>query len=119
MRVSRHLDLQVGEKQRQPPRKRKNKGAGSTDQTPDLNIPLTGSTAIVPAGLVNSRVNQLDGTVDSGGESMIETLKKQRRGTNQNVRSRRLRAAIPAGSNENFKYELPGSGVIRGSSRNP
>ena len=61
-------------------------------QTPDLNIPLTGSNAIVPVGLVNSRINQLDGgtdgDADSSGESMIETLKRQKRGTTkQNAKS--------------------------------
>jgi hypothetical protein len=34
------------------------------------------------ADLVNSKVNQLD-VRDSGGDSMIEKLKKQKRGTTQ------------------------------------
>jgi hypothetical protein len=45
-------------------------------QTPDLNIPLAGSNAIVPNGLVNSRVNQLDKIIDNSSESLIETPKK-------------------------------------------
>jgi hypothetical protein len=45
-------------------------------QTPDLNIPLAGSNVIVPTGLVNSRVNQLDGSVERNGGSMTRTLKK-------------------------------------------
>ena len=54
----------------------------------DLNIPLEGSSAIVPVGLVNARVTQLDVSTDNtSGDSMIETLKKQRRGSNQNARS--------------------------------
>lgn len=55
-------------------------------QTPDLNIPLAGN-AIVPAGLVSSRVNELDAGGESSGESMIEMLKKQRRNSTQNARS--------------------------------
>lgn len=72
----------------QTQRKRKSKGAGPATQTPDLNIPLTGSNAIVPIGLVKSRVSQLDGGSESSGGSMIETLTKQKRSdTNQNARS--------------------------------
>lgn len=57
-------------------------------QTLDLNIPLAGSSAIVPVGLVNSRVNQLDASMDSSGDSIIEKLKKQKRSNNtQNARS--------------------------------
>lgn len=67
---------------------------GPAAQTPDLNIPLAGSSAIVPAGLVNSRVSQLDASGDNSGGSMIETLKKQKRGTTQNARS----AATACGS---------------------
>jgi len=73
-------------------RKRKSKMPDPMSQTPDLNIPLMGSNTIVPVGIVNSRINQLDGGVDggadSGGESMIETLKRQKRGnTKQTARS--------------------------------
>jgi hypothetical protein len=67
-------------------RKRKSKGTGPATQTPDLNIPVGESNAIVPVGLVNSRVNQMDGAAENSGGSMIETLKKQKRGTtNQNA----------------------------------
>jgi hypothetical protein len=62
------------------PRKRKSKVTGPGTQTPDLNIPLQISNAIVPVGLVNSCVNQLDVSAESSGGSMIETLKKQKRG---------------------------------------
>ena len=51
----------------------------------DLSVPLEGPSAIVPAGLVNSRVNQLDASADNSGESMIETLKKQKRGSIHNA----------------------------------
>jgi len=60
-------------------RKRKSKGFGGT-QTPDLNIPLAGCTALVPSGLVSSWVSQMDGGSENSGGSMIETLKKQKRG---------------------------------------
>jgi hypothetical protein len=84
--ASRQLDLQAKEPGRTLPKKRKSKVTNVTVQTPDLNIPVT-SNAIVPAGLVNSRVSQLDTSVESSGGSMIETLKKQKRGNNQNARS--------------------------------
>lgn len=61
-------------------RKRKSKVSNAPAQTPDLNIPLQGSSAIVPVGLVNSRVNQIDGSAEHGSDNMIETLKKQKRG---------------------------------------
>ena len=48
---------------------------------PDLNVPAEASNAIVPVGLVSSRLNQLDGGSKKSGESMVEMLKKQKRGT--------------------------------------
>ena len=57
-------------------RKRKSKGTGPAMQTLDLNIPVDASNAIVPVGIVNSRVNQLDGAAENSGKSMIEILKK-------------------------------------------
>jgi hypothetical protein len=69
------------------PRKRKSKVSDLGTQTPNLNIPLDGANAIVPVGLVNSRINQLDASGDSGGDCMIEQLKKQKRGRSQSVRS--------------------------------
>jgi len=63
------------------PQKRKSKGAGQNLQTPDLNVPAEASNAIVPVGLVSSRLNQLDGGSEKSGESMVEMLKKQKRGT--------------------------------------
>lgn len=83
------------EDRRPPPRKRKSKVSGPGAQTPDLNIPLEVSNAIVPAGLVNSRVSQLDGSGESSGGSMIETLKKQKRGNNQNARSTAVAGSSP------------------------
>lgn len=85
--ASRQLNMQVKEDLRPHPRKRKSKVAASATQTPNLNLPSGGSSTLVPVGLVNSRVNQLDNNADSGGSSMIETLKKQKRGNSQNARS--------------------------------
>jgi len=84
--ASRKLDMIDEEGRRPGPRKRKSKGATLATHTPDLNIPVDGSSALVPAGLVSSRVNQMDPGAESGG-SMIETLKKQKRGANNNARS--------------------------------
>lgn len=39
-------------------RKRKSKGTEPTSLTPNLNIPLSSSNAIVPVGLVNARVQK-------------------------------------------------------------
>jgi len=73
-------------------RKRKSEVLDPVSLTPDLNIPLMGSSAIVPVGIVNSRINKLDGGTDGGADSsdgsMIETLKSRKRGnTKQNARS--------------------------------
>jgi hypothetical protein len=46
--------------------------------TPDLNIPAMGLNAIVPVGLVNSRVHQLGGGSESSGGSLEETTKKKK-----------------------------------------
>jgi len=53
------------------PRKRKSKVTSPALQTPDLNAPPENSNAIVPAGLVNSRVNQLDTSSDNSGGSFF------------------------------------------------
>ncbi|XP_021321392.1 uncharacterized protein LOC8058002 [Sorghum bicolor] len=87
-KVSRQLDIQVLEEDfRQVPRKRKSKPLPKNAQTPDPNVALGSSSALVPAGVVNSRVNLFDATVDSSGNSLIEILKKQKRGNNQNAGS--------------------------------
>lgn len=67
-------------------RKRKSKGSGSnSSQTPDLNLPMVDTTALVPAGLVIDRVNQLAHNAGGGGGMTSEELsKKQRRCNNQN-----------------------------------
>lgn len=86
--ASRRLNLDDDtEGARKLARKRKSKVTTPVTQTPDLNIPVGGSSAIVPVGLVSSRVSQLGAEVDSGGSSMIETLKKQKCGLNQTERS--------------------------------
>ncbi|XP_012701525.1 uncharacterized protein LOC101786648 [Setaria italica] len=93
--VSRNLFQAMDEDQRLAPRKRKSKPSSRGVHTPDLNIPIEGgSNAIVPIGLVNSRVSQLDGAGDSSGNSMIEQLKKQKRGEPNDARS----AAAASGS---------------------
>ena len=57
-------------------------------QTLDLNTPAEASNAIVLVDLVNLRVNQLDGGQDNSGDSMLELLRKQKRGTSlHNARS--------------------------------
>jgi hypothetical protein len=77
------------------PRKRKSKGTGQNLQTLDLNALAEASNAIVPVGLVNSRVSQQDGGSENSGVSMVEKLKKQKIGTtSQNARS----AAAASGS---------------------
>jgi len=84
----------MDEDQRQGPRKRKSKVPTKVVQTPDLNIPIGGgSSALVPASLVNARVSQLDDAGDSVS-SMNKTLKKQKRGNSQNAGS----AAAASGS---------------------
>lgn len=83
--ANRRLDLDGGvEASCQQARKRKSKGVSPVTQTLDLNIPLG---CQVPSGLVSFRVNQLGATADSGGSSMIELLKKQKRGNNNTERS--------------------------------
>ena len=106
------MDMLVDE--RQAARKRKSKAAV---QTPDLNFPAAGSQAIIPIGLVNSRVSQLGGGSESSWGSLEETKKKQRRGSTTTQDRRRLRMTAPAWRHENVVSELLGSGVARGSSR--
>lgn len=62
-------------------RKQKSKGAGPPPQTLDLNVPAGESNAIILVGRVSERVNQLDATTENGRGSMIEILKRQKRGT--------------------------------------
>ena len=55
-RAGRKLDMDGADNARIPDRKWKSKRSGPELQTPDLNVPV-GSNAIVPIGLVNSRVS--------------------------------------------------------------
>jgi hypothetical protein len=83
--ANRKLNMNVKDSERQLVRKRKSK---ASTVTPDLNLPPEGSKAIVPVGLVNSRVSQLGGGSESSTGSLEETIKKQRRGnSSQNARS--------------------------------
>lgn len=103
--ASRRLDLHGDDEGcRQHARKRKSKVASPVTQTPDLNIPIGGSSALVPAGLVNSRVNQLDAGADSDGSSMIETQRSKSVATTlMQDRRRRLQRTAPAGHNESLE----------------
>lgn len=59
-------------------RKRKAKGTElSPSMAPDLNLPVTGSSVLVPVGIVSARVNQLDGNQDVQVDWGDEFLKKQ------------------------------------------
>jgi len=51
---------------------------------PDLNLPCTEGTTLVPPGLVSSRVNQFVGAHSNadGEEDAEELIKKQKRATN-------------------------------------
>ncbi|XP_021321277.1 uncharacterized protein LOC8064944 [Sorghum bicolor] len=88
--VNRKLDLM----EIQQVRKRKSKPTQASLQTPDLNVPVNNTSAIVPVGLVISRVSQLDGDTESSGGSLEETVKKQKRGGSSNI----ARSAMAAGS---------------------
>lgn len=65
-------------------RKRKpRRGESQMSQTPDLNLPVDDMSALVPSGLVSSRVNQLGGAwgTTEGEEDLEEMLEKQKRTT--------------------------------------
>lgn len=70
--ANRCLDMDIADGERHAARKRKSK---ASVLTPDLNIPAAVSSAIVPAGLVNSRVHQLGGGSESSADSLEETIK--------------------------------------------
>lgn len=58
-------------------RKRKTKSGAIPDaRTLDLNIPLGKSAAIVPVGLVTSRVHQLGGDSELSEAEKVEAIKK-------------------------------------------
>lgn len=84
----------MDENHRQGPRKRKSKNPKAT-HTPDLNLPPGGASTLVPAGLVNSRVSQLDGSGESSSGSMAEILKKQKRGNSQSAGSAAAAGSSP------------------------
>lgn len=95
-RASRQLVMQDEDTHRPQQRKRKSMVTG---------------LAIVPIGLVNSRVSQLDVNANSSSDSMIETLKKQKRGYTPNARSAAAASSSPVGRHENIMLELSGSWV--------
>jgi hypothetical protein len=100
--------------------KRKSKGSESS-LTPDLNLPVIDTSALVPTGLVMSKVQEIAKNVDGAALSALEELmKKQKRSSKNKMQGwRRLRAAAPAEHNESLEFELPGLGAARGSSRSP
>lgn len=78
-------------------RKRKAKGSGSSSSlTPDLNILVIDLSALVPAGLVNERVNQLGKTGGQGGSTASEASPKKLKRPKQ--QSNALLAATTSGS---------------------
>lgn len=84
--VSRSLNLQPDDDGRLD-RKRKSEGQSADEEALDLNNPPVGSNALVPVGMVSARVNQMDVEGDGSRDSMLEKLKKQRRGSNSHARS--------------------------------
>jgi hypothetical protein len=78
-------------------RKRKAKGSGgSSSLTPDLNLPVIDTSALVPAGLVSERVIQLGKTGGEVGANVSEVSpKKQKRSKSQ---THALSAATAGGS---------------------
>jgi hypothetical protein len=78
-------------------RKRKAKGSGgSSSLTPDLNLPVIDTSALVPAGLVSERVIQLGKTGGEVGANVSEASpKKQKRSKSQ---THALSAATAGGS---------------------
>ena len=76
-------------------RKRKSKGLGSS-QTPDLNLPVIDTTALIPTSLVANHVSQMAKQgEDASGHDSAELSKKQRHFSNQ---SRVGSAAVADGS---------------------
>ncbi|CAN6289875.1 unnamed protein product [Urochloa humidicola] len=74
-------------------KKRKSKRSGPTSSlTPDLNLPLEDTSALVPAGLVSSRVNQLVGSRETGASTPSELSKKQKTSVSQPI----ARSAVAA-----------------------
>jgi len=69
-------------------RKRKSKTNGpAINPAPGLNLPPVNNTALVPAGLVNARVSQLDRGGGGNEDDMEEMIKKQRRSSTTNIAS--------------------------------
>ncbi|TVU33125.1 hypothetical protein EJB05_24910, partial [Eragrostis curvula] len=92
---------QLSEETRLPARKRKAKGSGSNScMAPALNLLLTETNAIVPVGLVNVRVNQLDGNGELVDVPSEELIKKQKRAVNNQNNS------VGSMDKDNLKTEL-------------
>ena len=78
-RARKKLDLSIYDT-RNPTRKQKSKPSRQALQNLELNE-LVGLNAIIPFGLMNSRMGQLDTRLESSGGLPEENLKKQRRGS--------------------------------------
>jgi hypothetical protein len=78
-------------------RKRKPKGSGAMPSPPQgLNSPVVDTSAIVPAGLVSARVNQLDAVFEGQEPVSDELLKKQKMSDNsQTARSAAAASVSP------------------------
>jgi hypothetical protein len=75
--------------------------------------------ALVPAGLVANRVNEMaKHGEDAGGHASTELSKKLRHFLSNHMQDRRrLRTTAPARHNENLEPKLLGLGAARGSFR--
>ena len=62
-------------------------------ETPDLNLPVIDTSALVPAGLVNERVNQLARSADGRGVNASEEIPKKQKRSNTNSEARLEAAA--------------------------
>ncbi|CAO1947538.1 unnamed protein product [Urochloa humidicola] len=77
--VGRELFAVAAAGARPPPRKRKTKPTtAKSGASPDFIFPTVDTSGLVPSGLVQSRVTQLDGGKDMGEETQKELLKKQK-----------------------------------------
>jgi hypothetical protein len=108
--AGKQLFQDVKNAERKQVKKRKSERSGTTSSlAPDLNLPCTEGTTLVPPGLVSSRVNQFVGAHSNadGEEDAEELIKKQKRATNTtDARSVVAAEGSPAGHNESLKFEL-------------
>lgn len=83
MNASRQLFQEQESEGKKKARKRKSKRSDSS-LTPDLNLPVSETSALVPMGLVVARVQQMDKHIGGSGLPVPEELpKKQKRSSQQ------------------------------------